>query len=182
MEQFPEAGYGLCSLPQNKVSIYPFELSPEETYKMNFFEMELFHKAPLSAIIKRDAFISVGGFTGKPFLGDFEFWQILSQRYSVVLMPEGIVWYRTHSSQESKRMAVNPMNNFMYLVVGKELINSLKCPLRKEDQQRVLKEYEKKQAKAILSAVKHHSIKKALEMKDASQLSMRKILKRILAK
>ena len=57
MEQFPDAGYGLCSLPQDKLSIFPFELSPEKAYYRHYFEQPLFHKAPLSSIIKKTALV-----------------------------------------------------------------------------------------------------------------------------
>jgi glycosyltransferase involved in cell wall biosynthesis len=180
MEQFPDAGYGLCSLDQDDNQIYPFELNPEEAYIRNYFQSSLFHKAPLSSIIKRDAFESVGGFTGKPFLGDFEFWHIISQKYKLVLMPQGIVWYRRHENQESKKLEKNSIQAFNYLVFGKQLVESEECPLDKISKRKVIDDYENKQVKAILSAGKHHSIKKALELKKESGMSFLTILKKIL--
>lgn len=180
MEQFPDAGYGLCSLNQHKTEIYPLQLSPVETYKMNYFEMELFHKAPLSAIIKRDVFESVGGFTGKPFLGDFELWHILSRKYPVVLMPHGIVWYRIHANQESKRVVQDPMNSFNYLIVGKSNIESNSCPLNRNNQITVINIYKKKQVRSILSALRHHSFKKSVELFKASRLSALDIFKNLI--
>src|SRR5690606_24676081 len=112
MEQFPEAGYGLCSLSQDKLHIYPLQLSAYEAYKRHYFEQQLFHKAPLSAIINREIFIKEGGFTGKRMLGDFEMWHVLSQKYPVVLMPQGIVWYREHDEQEMSDHRSNPMEPF----------------------------------------------------------------------
>ena len=42
MEQFPDAGYGLCSLPQDKFKIFPFVLNPSDAYKRHYFEERLF--------------------------------------------------------------------------------------------------------------------------------------------
>lgn len=102
MEQFPEAGYGLCSLNQNNDKPYPFLLSPKEAYEKHYLGSGLFNKAPLSSIIKRSVFEAEGGFKALRMVGDFEMWHRLSQKYSVVAMPHGIVWYRIHGEQEVK--------------------------------------------------------------------------------
>lgn len=177
MEQFPEAGYGLCSLAQDKYRIFPFILKPEEAYVRNYFEQKLFHKAPLSAIINREAFNTVGGFSGKRMLGDFEMWHILSQSYPVVLMPHGIVWYREHDEQEMAHHRTNPMEPFKYILLAEKLIQNENCPLQEKQKQKVLKKLKAEQANAIVSALKHHSWKKAKEMKTASGFSYFYILK-----
>jgi glycosyltransferase involved in cell wall biosynthesis len=100
MEQFPDAGWGLCSLLQFVKKPYPFMLTPRETYLYNYFETSIFFKAPLSAIIKRSVFEEVGGFAAIRMAGDFEMWHRLAQKYNVVLMPDGMVWYREHEEQE----------------------------------------------------------------------------------
>lgn len=102
MEQFPEAGWGLCSLDQFTGGPFPFMLSPKEAYLFNYQGPGLFHKAPLSAIIRRDAFDKVGGFNPIRMAGDFDMWNRLARYFPVVLMPHGIVWYREHGEQEVK--------------------------------------------------------------------------------
>lgn len=100
MEQFPEAGWGLCSLAQDKEKIFPFLLSPAEAYTYHYKGPGLFHKAPLSAIIKRSVFENEKGFKPIRMAGDYEMWHRLALSYPVVLMPHGMVWYREHDSQE----------------------------------------------------------------------------------
>lgn len=102
MEQFPNAGYGLCSLKPNLKKRFPLLLSSSDAYNYHYLGSGLFHKAPLSAIINKQAFDSVKGFVEERMVGDFEMWHKLSLKYSVVLMPHGIVWYRSHDSQEMK--------------------------------------------------------------------------------
>jgi glycosyltransferase involved in cell wall biosynthesis len=100
MERFPNAGWGLCSLEQNAKKPFPFQLSPYEAYTYHYMGPGLFHKAPLSSIIKREVFTEAGGFAAIRMSGDFEMWHRLARRYPVVLMPHGIVWYREHAQQE----------------------------------------------------------------------------------
>lgn len=177
MEQFPSAGYGLCSLDQDPNNIYPLLLSPEDAYRRNYFRRSIFHKAPLSSIIRLDAFNAIGGFTGKPLLGDFEMWHLLSQKFPVLLMPHGIVWYREHENQESKKLELDPRNTFNYLLVQKELLVSDNCPLSKKERTLILNRIKIKEAKSILSACRRHSFKIGIQLQKASGLGVLSILK-----
>lgn len=165
MEQFPDAGYGLCSINQDKDYIFPIYLSPYETYKRNYFGQSIFHKAPLSSIIKKDAFCKLNGFANVRHYGDFEFWHRLSMHFSVVLMPDGIVWYRVSDGQEAAIRKKNPMNNIKTLLTGQSLINSDISPLNIEEKEKISRMYDNKISCSILSAFKHLSITKGLEMK-----------------
>jgi len=172
MEQFPDAGYGLCSFPQNIDRIYPFLLSPKEAYQRHYLTKKgIFHRAPLSSIIKKHVFDSVGGFSGKQYLGDFEMWNILSQKEFVVLMPSGIVWHRTHEDQQNTNNATNPAVNFKYIVLEKEILISRNCPLCEKDKQIAIKKSEKNQARYILRHLKSHGIKTALQLQKLSNLT-----------
>lgn len=171
MEQFPDAAYGLCSLPQDNEKQYPFQLNPKQAYQRHYFHQLLFHKAPLSAIINRVCFENIGGFTGKRMLGDFEMWHLLSREYPVVLMPQGIVWYRKHEEQEMELHRKDPLVPFKYIMMSSKLLQHPDCPLDHTEIGQALENNKKKQARAILSAAKHHSISKALELFKASELS-----------
>jgi glycosyltransferase involved in cell wall biosynthesis len=169
MEQFPEAGYGLCSLPQDNDKIFPFELSPQEAYYRHYLTNKwIFHKAPLSSIIKKEYFDKVNGFSGKRMVGDFEMWHILSQNFKVVLMPAGIVWHRSHDGQE-----MNDISKFYfdYRDVTFRFLQDSNCPLSEENKQTAIKKTEKKQARYILRHVKTHGIKTALKLQKMSKLS-----------
>ena len=178
MEQFPEAGYGLCSLEQDKKQMYPLFLGPKAAYSRHYLEgKSIFHKAPLSSIIKLDAFHKVGGFSGKQHLGDFELWHILSQKFSVVLMPHGIAWYREHNDQQMSDNRNDPYVPFKYLLLGRELVMHPNCPLNHIQKNALVNYYDKKISAAILSASKHYGLKKGMQLKSTSNLSFYKILK-----
>ena len=170
MEQFPQAAYGLCSLPQDNDKIYPFQLSPQEAYYRHYFTNKwIFHKAPLSSIIKKEYFDKIGGFSGKRMVGDFEMWHMLSLEYNVILMPAGIVWHRSHDEQE-----MNDANKF-YFDYQDIMFNALQnenCPLSEKDKQVAIKKAERKTARYILRHLKSHGVKTALQLQKKSDLSL----------
>ncbi|MBK9291147.1 MAG: glycosyltransferase family 2 protein [Bacteroidetes bacterium] len=182
MEQFPEAGFGLCSLPQDPARLYPFVLSPEEAYRRHYFDKQLFHKAPLSAIIRKDAFEAVGRFSGRRYLGDFEMWHVLAARYPVVLMQQGIVWYRVHEEQEMQHNRTNLSIPFKYLMCAEEMLNKPECPLNESDRRKALDKVKWNQARYILGVGKNHSPKIMRELKKESGMSWPEIFKRVLNK
>jgi glycosyltransferase involved in cell wall biosynthesis len=176
MEQFPEAGFGLGSLPQDKFRIFPFMLTPEEAYNRHYFKEQLFHKAPLSAIIRKDVFDSVGGFTGRRYLGDFEMWHILASRYPVVLMPHGVVWYREHEEQEMQNNRTDFTIPFKYLQCAEEMINRQECPLSAGDRAKALQKIHWNQARYILGVGKNHSRKIMQELRKQTHFSYLQLL------
>jgi glycosyltransferase involved in cell wall biosynthesis len=176
MEQFPEAGFGLGSLPQDKFRIFPFMLTPEEAYKRHYFKEQLFHKAPLSSIIRKDVFDRVGGFTGRRYLGDFEMWHLLAARYPVVLMPHGIVWYREHEEQEMQNNRTDFTIPFKYLQCAEEMISRKECPLSADDRRKALKKLHWNQARYILGVGKNHSRKIMQELRKQTPFSYIQLL------
>ena len=176
MEQFPDAGYGLCSLPQDRERIYPFALSPREAYRRHYIEDKwIFHKAPLSSIIRRTAFEAVGGFSGKPYLGDMELWLKLSQEYPVVLMPHGIVWYRIHHDQQNTQNKTRPEVPFSYYVLEYEMVSSDECPLSPEEKEFVKRKILRRQARNILFYLRRGKFtvaRKLLRMSNLNALNL----------
>lgn len=176
MEKFPEAGFGLGSLPQDKFRIFPFMLQPEEAYRRHYFQEQLFHKAPLSAILRKDIFDSVGGFTGRRYLGDFEMWHILASKYPVVLMPHGIVWYREHEEQEMQDNRTDFTIPFRYLLCAEEMINRPECPLSAVDRYKALQKIHWNQARYILGVGRNHSFKVMKELRQQTPFSYFRLL------
>lgn len=182
MEKFPEAGYGLCSLPQDKFKIYPFVLSQEEAYKRHYFVSQLFHKAPLSAIIRKDVFEAVGKFSGRRYLGDFEMWHILSARYPVVIMQQGVVWYREHEEQEMQNNRTDFTIPFKYLTCAIEMLNKPECPLKEVDRQHAIDKVKWNQARYMLGVGKNHSLKIMKQLMKESGMGYGEMIKRVMNK
>ena len=150
MEKFPKAGWGLCSMEQDLARPFPFMLSPAEAYKYQYMGPGLFHRAPLSSIIRKDVFEQVGGFSPMRMVGDFEMWHRLAQRSPVVLMPQGMVWYRLHAEQELKsyRSFVE-----VYEQITLQYLLDERCPLDKHEVEAALTSLKKIQRREILKGI-----------------------------
>lgn len=136
MEKFPEAAVGLFSLPQNKENPFPIVLNPKQAYEYNFFGLGLFHKAPLSAIFKKDAFDEVGGFKPDRMTSDFEMWHRMAQAFNFLLIQDHIVWYREHDSQEANSVSEF---DFKYLLIERGFILDPKSPLTMMQRHEIIK-------------------------------------------
>lgn len=177
MAKFPEASWGLASLPQDKFKMFPFLLSGEDAYKRHYFEQQLFHKAPLSAIIKKDFFDKVGGFTGRRYLGDFEMWHLLANNSPVVLMQQGVVWYREHEDQEMQHNRTDFTVPFKYVKCSEEMLLRDDCPLNVKDKKHALDKVYWNQARYILGIGKNHSMKIMRQLKAETDFSYIQLLK-----
>ena len=126
MEEYPEASVGIFSLPQNYTKPFPILLQPFQVYEYNFFGQGLFHKAPLSAIIRKDVFDSIGGFRPDRMTSDFEMWHRMAQKFNFLLIHDHIVWNREHDAQE-----INSRSAFelIYSRIEKNYINDENSPL-----------------------------------------------------
>lgn len=147
MERFPKAGWGLCSLEQSVNQPFPFLLSPAEAYAYHYLGPGLFHKAPLSSIINREIFNKMGGFSAIRMAGDFEMWHRLAQKFPVVLMPQGIVWYREHGDQEMKSYS---QYLGVYESIKVKYLKSQDCPLDFQTRDVLLKKFKRTIQKQII--------------------------------
>ncbi len=158
MEQFPEAGFGLCSLKPDAVKPFPFMLPPKESYEYHFLGPGLFHKGPLTAIFLRSAFEELGGFKEGRMISDTDMWHRAGLRYPVVLMQDGIVWQRIHAQQELSDVD-------QYIIDGAKIkwqyLLDSGCPLSKEQVQLIRKMRIKRYCGFVLSGIKHFNFKEA---------------------
>jgi glycosyltransferase involved in cell wall biosynthesis len=183
MEQFPNAGFGLCSIAQDKELIFPFELSPNETYVRHFVDKKhVFNKAPLSSIIKRSVFEEASGFANVRHYGDFELWLRLAKLYNIVLMPHGVVWYRSSEGQEKAVRQKNPLNALKTFQTAINHIQQEDCPLEAKQKHLVIEKYKKLSAAVILFAFRKIGWSKGVELKEYSKMSFLDIIKYKFAK
>jgi glycosyltransferase involved in cell wall biosynthesis len=138
MKKFPEAGFCICT-QQDPERPYPVIISGRQAYLENFYGYNHFGVAPGSAIIKREAFEAVGGFSGKRLIGDNELWFKLATHYSMVKIPGGLYWDRNHGDQE--RFTTYADQNYRKLrhMVMLEAFANKDCPLTEEEKKIILK-------------------------------------------
>ena len=100
MDRYPTAALGLTRI-HSKERPLPELLEPEESFRKNFFEQGIFGNAPGSVVIRREAFETLGAFSGKRLIGDMELWFKIASHCPVLLIPGFINWSRTHADQQS---------------------------------------------------------------------------------
>ena len=147
MERFPDAGWGLCSLAQDKARPFPFVLETREAYRYHYLGPGLFHKAPLSSIIKKELFDAVGGFEPYSHAGDYAMWQKLSLKSPVVCMNQGVVWYREHDDQSSN---TQHLHKKQYLDIKMKFLANPDNKLEKHDLLEIQKVERKNKFKSFI--------------------------------
>jgi glycosyltransferase involved in cell wall biosynthesis len=100
MEQFSDAALALSANVIDPEVPYPERIEPPEFFRRHFFGRSPIGVGPSAAIIRRDCFEAVGGFSGRQFVGDTELWLKLAERWPVVLLPPALVWWRRHEGQQ----------------------------------------------------------------------------------
>ena len=100
MSKFPEAALALSANVIDPEVPYPELLHPREFFLRHFLGRSPIGVGPSAAIIRRDCFEAVGGFSGRQFVGDTELWLRLAERWPIVLLPPALVWWRRHDGQQ----------------------------------------------------------------------------------
>lgn len=172
MEDHPEVQWGLMSIPQDDNRQFPIVLQPAEVYRRHYFNNDrsvnypyVFYKAPLSSIIRKEAFDKVNGFNNVQHFGDSDLWQRLARYYPLVLMQDGMVWWRGgDSSQESSKrkkklwLPIVTNNNFIEHLLHED------CPLSKDEKSAAIKICRSRSERLILHHLKHGRFKTAYEL------------------
>lgn len=152
ISRFPEAGLALAAVAAPDRP-HPHMLAPAETYQCHFFNRDLFSRAPGSAIILREAFENVGGFSGIRQVGDLEFWLRICASYPLVTMPIGLTWDRVHAAQE-KNLDSQIEKEAMSVKLLTQALTDAKCPMDKNEILRSLamlsRKYRIRRLKSIL--------------------------------
>ncbi|MFC1694688.1 glycosyltransferase family 2 protein [Pseudomonadota bacterium] len=152
MDKNPDAALGLShSMPEDE-SPYPWCLSPEETYKKHFLGRGCLSCGPSGAIIRRDAFESIGGFqTQWKVISDTDLWYRMAARWPTVLLPPALVWWRRHDEQEFiKEDAEATYLSFGY-ELAKKALNDPICPLPLAEREVALKRNRQHFSRRLLS-------------------------------
>ncbi len=172
MEDHPAAQWGLMSIPQDDDRQFPLLLQPVEIYRRHYFNSNrsvnyphLFYKAPLSSIIKKEAFDEVGGFKDVRHYGDSDLWQRLAMHYPVLIMQDGLVWWRGgDSSQESSKrkkklhLPIVTINNFIENILHKD------CPLSDKEKKEAVAICRMRADRIILHHIKHGRLNVAYQL------------------
>ena len=108
MERYPDAGLALSSNVIDPMHPYPHHYSSQQLYESHYLGSSPLGVGPSAAIIRRECFEAVGGFSGKQFVGDSELWLKLAEGWSVVTLPPALIWWRRHEGQQMQLELTKP--------------------------------------------------------------------------
>ena len=136
----------------------------------------MFNRSPLNAIIKRESFLELGGFSGKKMVGDFEMWHHLSSNFDVVIIPDQLTHWRKHDHQEMTAHAEDPIWAFRYLLISQIELSHSRNPMGSETRKQHLNFVERRIGRTILVAIKKHGLRKAQEMRLEAGWSWQQVI------
>jgi hypothetical protein len=132
---------------------------------------------PTGTIIRRDAFETLGGFTGTRYIGDTEMWYKIALTYSVVKMVDGLIFWRQHDDQEITK----GQDSFFYLENAFKLkLNTLQkkeLPLGALERQMALKKLTHRFSRDIARLILKGHIVLANTIRKSCGISWIKIIK-----
>jgi glycosyltransferase involved in cell wall biosynthesis len=140
MELFPDAGFGISVNSGTKIPL-PYLLSPREIFLDGYQGYCFFYRSPASAIIRREAFLEVGGFSGQRHIGDNELWMKLACVYPMVALYPDLVWVRIHNQRESNETGGFAEQMKIRAAYVKEFVQRPEVPLTDHERQEFLKPF-----------------------------------------
>ena len=171
MDTHPECALGLIDYADDAFHTAQ-PLAPKEAYEAYYSgKMDIFNRSPLGAIIRKDAFDSLGGFSGQRMIGDFEMWHIISRSHPIVAIPYTLSFYRRHGDSETATWQSDPTWPLRYTKMSIDQLNAEFCPLPTAEKEAALRRFERIAARSILLALKNHGPNKANEMKAMMEWS-----------
>lgn len=103
MEEYPEAALGIQSIFTKEDKSLPLILASDEAIRRHYFNGGILLPGPSGVIILKNVFDSIGGFSGKRFVGDTECWIRIACIHKILILPASLVWWREHEGQEIKK-------------------------------------------------------------------------------
>ena len=180
MDEFPEAALGLLNSrpPNPNPEPFPTCHNPQELVNQHLDgKSSILNRSPLGAIIHRERFMEIGGFSGQRMVGDFEMWMKLGMKFHIVAIPHMLAMYRVHEQQEMSLHAADPIWGFRYLLISRSLLSNDQNLMSESLQQKHLFSLERKMARTILTSIKNHGLRKANEMRQEADFSWPKVWK-----
>ena len=90
----PSAGFALSSSVAWPGGPVPMLSSPRLSYQREFLGFGMFNAGPAGALFRTETFRALGGFEDHGAASDSIFWLGACARYSVLLLPADLFWYR----------------------------------------------------------------------------------------
>jgi glycosyltransferase involved in cell wall biosynthesis len=100
METYPNVSFGLSTernwLEKQSIKVW----QPSDLFIAFFYHGKAIGTPPTGSIFRRDVFNSLGGFSGRQYVGDTEMWLKFSLSHNALIFPNDLYHWREHSDQQ----------------------------------------------------------------------------------
>lgn len=177
IEKFPEAGI---------VMMWPYDdevpdariYSSQEALREYFIFNRWLMVGPSGCLYTSKAFFEIGGFSGKNYVGDFEFNLKCVSKFPIVKVQNNLIYYRIHDQQQGKEEGHQKAYRTLLYKIQKDVLENQSCPLSKDDRYEALKKINKLQARRILLYfLKSYDIKETINIGRDSGISFLMFMK-----
>ena len=149
IECYPQAAMAMMWVYDDDV-FQPVLYTPEMALREYFFNNKWLLVGPTGTIYNSTIFFKMGGFSGRQYVGDFEFNMRCATLYPIVKMQNGLIYYRIHDQQQGFETGHSKTYRvWQYKIQHETLMNSF-CPLKQADRKVALKKINKLQARRVV--------------------------------
>jgi glycosyltransferase involved in cell wall biosynthesis len=164
MELYPECAFGISSRSLNHSIIH----TPENSYRVHFFERGILDISPSGSIIRNDIFKIENGFWETRCVSDFEFWLRLAQKHPVLELQKDLIYWREHEEQEINLGKIEYLEHNLN-IISEKLKGSL---LNELDQTAILIKYRKTTTRQIIKRVFSLGISRSFNLFKVNKISL----------
>lgn len=100
IKKFPEAALVISPTSDLINGEFPFLLKPKESLRFHFFKAGILDGGPTCTMFKKSSYNTVGGFSNERWISDIKLWLTIASKYEVVIVNQGLVYWRQHTGQE----------------------------------------------------------------------------------
>ena len=162
--EHPDAAYVL-SYPRPEDTERPLYLTSKHAYEQHLVKHQgFFSSGPLLSLIRSDRFREVGGFRpGARNMGDTILWMELSRRWPMVIVEDGLTFWREHDEQEYNLVRGGGWDNsithsLLTHVTLRDFLDS-GCPLDRVDRKHVRRKLQSDNIRRVFWQLKNLRLK-----------------------
>lgn len=160
VQKHPDTAYAL-SYPRPENTERPLYLTSQQAYEQHLVQQQgFFSSGPLLSLIRTDCFREVGGFRPSARnMGDTILWLELSRRWPMVIVEDGLTFWREHDEQEYNLVRGGGWDNstthcLLSHVTLRDFLDG-GCPLTEPDRKRVRRKFQSDNIRRIFWQLKN---------------------------
>lgn len=149
IEKFPGAAMAMMWVYDNSIT-EPILYSPEMATHEYFINGKWLLVGPSGCIYNASVFFELNGFSGRQYVGDFEYNLKCAIKYPIVKMANNLIFYRIHDQQQGLESGHTKTYRVWEYKIQHETLMNPEFPLGKHEKKKALKRINKLQARRVV--------------------------------